>query len=217
MPLPDGDHRHGQPVEGPHGGDFRNPRSAVAARNDARMRPCTPLRTEPRPGKIPHQHRRRHHIPAALRRNDGRRAGTPGRRGGQFAVELHSRRSPLRRRTLALRTGPRHAPVAPVVPTPRIERPRTGFRLRYRAGPQGGHPHRHHPRRGRIAGPRTQAVRPHRLRPQPPGARRDGLRHRLEGRHAAGQFPRAGRQGAERPRRNVFQKNRNTRTRRTTC
>ena len=37
-------------------------------------------------------------------------------------------------------------------------------------------------------------------------ARRDGLRHRLEGRHAAGQFPRAGRQGAERPRRNVFQK-----------
>lgn len=58
----------------------------------------------------------------------------------------------------------------------------------------------------RIAGPRTQAVRPHRLRPQPPGARRDGLRHRLEGRHAAGQFPRAGRQGAERPRRNVFQK-----------
>ena len=50
------------------------------------------------------------------------------------------------------------------------------------------------------------SVRPHRLRPQPPGARRDGLRHRLEGRHAAGQFPRAGRQGAERPRRNVFQK-----------
>lgn len=49
---------------------------------NARMRPCTPLRTEPRPGKIPHQHRRRHHIPAALRRNDGRRAGTPGRRGG---------------------------------------------------------------------------------------------------------------------------------------
>lgn len=87
---------------------------------------------------------------------------------GQFAVELHSRRSPLRRRTLALRTGPRHAPVAPVVPTSRIERPRTGFRLRHRAGPQGGHPHRHHPRRGRIAGPRTQAVRPHRLRPQPP-------------------------------------------------
>lgn len=45
---------------------------------NARMRPCTPLRTEPRPGKIPHQHRRRHHIPAALRRNDGRRAGTRG-------------------------------------------------------------------------------------------------------------------------------------------
>ncbi len=37
-------------------------------------------------------------------------------------------------------------------------------------------------------------LRPHRLRPQPPGPRRDGLRHRLEGRHAAGQFPRAGRQ-----------------------
>ncbi len=120
-------------------------------------------------------------------------AGTPGRRGGQFAVELHSRRSPpppdfgstnwpATRTCGSSRSNVPELSVRGLVFAYDTELARkVGIRTDIIRGEDGSLALGLKPY-GRIAFVRSRR------------ARRDGLRHRLEGRHAAGQFPRAGRQ-----------------------